>query len=225
MRRFLTLVCLAVPVMSQAIVIDDFTVPYSRTISSGTWVDYQTDPTLFTGERDVQMEIQMDSSGSSTLSVGNGMLSLVNDPLARSNIRLQYDGIGDEIGNTGQGKVLRDATNPTNPFPQGANKVRFHVESNNLQIVVGFQLLAGGVVQFINSRTVLAGGYKIVDVPLSPSAFARCDSIIVQVIASRQGANAYLSRIEVVPEPIGGTGLAAGVVLFGIAKVRGRVRS
>lgn len=213
MRRFLVLACLAVATVSQAIVIDDFTVPYTRTISTGTWVDYQTDPTLFTGERDVQMEILMDSSGPAELTIGNGMLTLVNSQLSRSTCFLQYDGVGDEINNTGEGKELISSSNPTNPFPAGATKVRTFVESSVLQTTIAVQLLRAGVVENQSSRTVLAGGPRVIDMDFHPAIMARCDSILFYAYVARQGSAISISRIEVVAEPHSGLLLAGGTLV------------
>lgn len=214
MRRFLTLVCLAVPVMSQAIVIDDFTVPYSRTISTGTWVDYQTDPTLFTGERDVQMEMLMQSSGQAQLSIGGGQLSLLNGAAARSYVQLEYDGIGDEIGNTGEGRVLQHRNNAPNSFPAGTNRVRFFVLSNTANITFEVSLYREGVELFHNGRTRSAEADYFVDVPFSASAFARCDAIILGIYQPALGGQTTLSRVELVPEvsPLAIFG-AAGIFL------------
>lgn len=216
MRRLLAFAFLAVPAMSQAIVIDDFTVPYTRTISEGTWVDYQTDASLFTGERDVMTEIPMLSAGDATVTIGNGRMSLTNTPQSRLWAYLQYDGIGDEAGNTGADRELTYATNPGHPFPDGARTIRFHVESSVLDTVVGVQLVRQGEVLYTNSRTVTAGGPRVLDIVAAPSIFEECDSMTVRVLATRLGASVTLTKIEVVPEVNPGLILTAGALAVGL---------
>lgn len=222
MRRFLVFACLAVPLVSQALIIDDFTVPYTRTISTGTWVDFQTDPTLFTGERDVQVGIQEGFTGDTTLTIGNGLLTIVNGPATRYSARLQYDGIGDEVGNIGPNKTLINSTGPENPFPEGARTIRFHVASCEVGATVGVEILQQGVVQFNTSRTVLAGGPRIIDIPVHPAIMPRSDSVILRAVTSSQSASLSLSKVEVVPELGSGLMMAAGTLgLLAAAKKGG----
>ncbi len=225
MRRFLALAFLAVPAMSQAIVIDDFTVPYTRTISEGTWVDYQTDPTIYSGERDVQMEMQMLSEGESMLTIGGGAFAVTNGPAARTYVELEYDGVGDEVGNTGAGKRLNHHTNLGNRFPEGSRRALFHISECNLRITIGLALWKEGVELFRTTRLVDPGTNLIAEVPLPATAFAQCDSVVLSVLAGRPSTHVIMSRIEIVPEPATFLGLAAGVVALGIRRSAGRCGS
>ena len=220
MRRFFIFACLAVPLMSQAIVIDDFNIPYSRTISTGTWVDYQTDPTLFTGERDVQFEALLGSGGSPSVEIGQGQLTVTNGPQGRSWVQLEYDGVGDEEGNTGPGRTLRHASNPTHSFPEGTSKIRFFVASCNMRFTVGMSLVQNGIPLYHNSRTVDPGVDQVVDVPLSTQAFAECDAIILDVYVSRPGAEVTLTSVALVPEASSLIGVASGLALLSAGRLR-----
>ncbi|HMS55680.1 MAG TPA: PEP-CTERM sorting domain-containing protein [Fimbriimonadaceae bacterium] len=213
MRFFAALSCLAVSAMSQALLLDNFTVPYSRTINSGSWVDFQTDPTLYTGERDVELHWLRNSTGPIALEVGQGQLSLSLSAGVTAGVFLEYDGIGDEVNNIGENRLLIHRPNTGNAFPDGTRIVRFHVLSvTSASSTLGVVLYKNGVAEFINSRNPVVGGSQVVDVPFSPGAFAQCDAIKLTV--SGTGTQIVLSHVELVPEPATLLALGAGAALL-----------
>ena len=212
MRTLALFGCLAVSAMSQAILLDDFTVPYSRTITSGSWVDYQTDASLYTGERDVETHWLRGVNGPVALEIGGGQLSLTLQPGVVAGAFLEYDGIGDEANNTGENRTLIHRPNTGNAFPEGTRIVRFHVLSASGPGTLGAVLLRNGVIEYINSRNPVIGGPHIIDVPFSPGAFAQCDAMFLTVSAT--GSQIVLSHVELVPEPGGLLVVGAGAALL-----------
>lgn len=207
--------------IAQATLIDGFTVPYTRTLSSGSYVDFQQDPSLFVGERDVQMDILSNSSGGQAhLEVGNGRFSLTNDAGVGSYVRFQYDLLGDEVGNTGPGRSLNYSTNPVNPFPPGADRVLFHLESVNAVIGLGVELYSGGVLQFQSGENPPIMGNQVVTVQLHHTNFEQCDSIVVSMYLPNADSDVVLTKVELVPEPGTGLSLVALSFLFGLQKKR-----
>lgn len=200
MRFFAVLSCLAVSAMSQALLLDNFTVPYSKTINSGSWVDFQTDETLYTGERDVELTWLRNNIGPIALEIGQGQLSLSLEAGVTAGVLLEYDGVGDEANNTGENRHLIHRPNIGNAFPEGTRIVRFHVQSvTSASSSLGVVLYKDGIAEFINSRNPVVGGTQIVDVPFHPTAFAQCDALMLTV--SGTGTQITLNSVELVPEP------------------------
>ncbi|HMS55682.1 MAG TPA: PEP-CTERM sorting domain-containing protein [Fimbriimonadaceae bacterium] len=219
MRFFAALSCLAVSAMSQALLLDNFTVPYSRTINSGSWVDFQTDPTLYTGERDVELTWLRNSTGHIALEIGQGQLSLSIAAGVSAGVLLEYDGVGDEVNNTGDNRHLVHRSNAGNAFPEGTRFVRFHVLSVSAPGTLGARLYQNGTNLFSNSRNPAVGGSQIVDVPFSLGAFAQCDAL--ELYVSGTGTQIVLSHVELVPEPSTLLALSASATLLLRRKPKG----
>lgn len=201
---------------ANAMILDNFTVPYSKTINSGTWVDYQTDEDIYTGERDVAMRILGALSGPFTYTIGNGQVTLSTENAERAFAYLEYDGVGDEVNNTGAGRELIRNPRPDLHFPEGTNRVRFHVESYNGPgvFVVGARLIQNGVEMFSVSRNPSGSGPMVVDVPFHPDAFAMCNTLEIRMGVPDVNSTLVINSIELVPEPSTGLALGGGAALM-----------
>lgn len=224
MRFFAALSCLAVSAMSQALLLDNFTVPYSKTIHSGSWVDFQTDPTLYTGERDVELAHLRGPTGEVSAAIGSGNLVFRSAQGVGGAVFLQYDGIGDEALNTGQNRHLINRPNSGNTFPEGTRIVRFHVLSvTSAESSLDVYLFKNGVHEFTNGRNPVVGGPQIVDVPFHPLAFAQSDSLAL--VVNGRGTEIVLSHVELVPEPDAMLALATLASPILVRGLRGKRKS
>lgn len=215
--------CLAVAAVSQAIVLDPFTVPYQKGLRTGSWVDFQTDAGIFSGERDVRIRATRDFSEGSegSVTIGDGRWIVSNGSGGRASVVLQYDGVGDEVGNTGAGRELVTGDPGLSPFPTGTSRVRFHVQRTEALSDFGVILYQNGIEQAALSRNAGAGVNFTVDVPLPPSLFARCDAIAVYAGISQSNASVVVTQVELVPEASGALSLIGG--LFGLTLLRRRL--
>lgn len=207
-------------------IIDNFTIPYSKTISSGTFVDYQTDASLLSGERDVETEILSNTGGGAAhLAIGGGQISLRNDAGVGSMVRLEYDGVGDEVNNTGAGRTLIHAFNPNNPFPIGASRVVVHVDrllGGPMEVAV--HLYKDGVRTFQYGRNPAPGENFTINFNIFPANLRECDAMQVYFYLPLPLQEIAVSKVEIVPEGNTALFLLAGGLAVGARKRTPRKR-
>lgn len=226
MKSTLTVFTLFLIGTANAMILDNFTVPYSRTINTGSWVDYQTDDEIYTGERDVSLRILSATNGAAHLTIGEGEVTLSTENAQRAFGYLEYDGIGDEVNNTGAGRLLIPNPRSDLHFPEGTDRARFHIESVNAPdiFVLGVRLFQNGVEMFslATNPNASGGGPRVVDVQLSPQAFAMCNTVQFRFALPDPNSSLVISKIELVPEPNGAMLLAGGAAVLGLSRHRKR---
>lgn len=198
-------------------IIDDFSTAYTKTITSGSWVDSQIGTFVGgSGERDVEMRVisnplaqQLDLTitGSQLAVVSNGFGTL-------SKVSLQYDAIGDEAGNTGANKFLTNGAGFAAGTLAGetALVVRFLGNDLDLDVTATLRRTGGIISQMTQTR---AGGSGIGDMVFNfGGTLGDADSLTFEFNSARSGDFA-LEGIEAVPEPATmvtlGLGLAAAL--------------
>ena len=215
MRNFALIVAGLVAAGASAnVIIDDFSLAYSKTITSGSWVDYQSGAFLGgSGERDIEMRVlsnplqqQLDLTitGSQLSIVSNGFQTL-------SRISLQYDGFDDEAGNTGQNRLLTDSEF-TGSKLAGNDKLVVKFLDNDLPVnVKAIVRNSGGIIQQISQvRAAGAGaGDMVFDFGFANLQDARSVTFVFE--ADRSGDFA-IEGIEAVPEPATMVALGAGAL-------------
>ncbi|HMS55961.1 MAG TPA: hypothetical protein PKA27_11230 [Fimbriimonadaceae bacterium] len=223
MKSTLIILALTLNGTAHAMILDNFTVPYSNTITSGTWVDYQTDEEIYTGERDVAMRI-LGATGGFTYTIGNGRVTLSTQGAGRAFAYMEYDGIGDEVNNTGPGRELIRNPRPDLHFPEGTTRVRFHIESFTGTGVfeVGARLIQNGTALFSVGRNSSEAGVSVIDVPFHPDAFAVCNTIEIRFGLQNPNSTLVISTVELVPELNTLTGVLGAGALFGVRRLRKR---
>ncbi|HMS54408.1 MAG TPA: hypothetical protein PKA27_03320 [Fimbriimonadaceae bacterium] len=215
-----TLALASLHYLGHAMIIDNFTVPYSKTLTSGTFVDYQTDASLLSGERDVETEILSNSGGGAAhLAIGGGQISLRNDAGVGSMVRLEYDGVGDEINNTGPGRSLIHAFNPNNPFPLGSSRVVVHVDRLvGAPMEVAVHLYRDGVRTFQYGRNPSPGENFTINFNIFPANLRECDSMQVYFYLPLPLQEIVVSKVEIVPEGNSALFLLTGGIVLGYRK-------
>jgi len=219
MKTTLTLLAAFTTVSANAMILDNFSVPYARTINSGSWVDYQTDADIYTGERDVALKI-LGTEGAAHYTIGEGKITLATEGAERTFAYLEYDGVGDEVGNIGPGHDLIRNPRSDLHFPEGTRLVRFHVQSVSTPriYVLGARLFQNGTEMFSVFRNPSEAG--IVDIPFAPSAFSICNTIELRVGLIDPNSSVVINKVELVPEPGSGLFYATGAALVGFGRRR-----
>ena len=200
-----------------AVIIDDFSVPYSKSITSGSNVDYQSGAFLGgLGERDVEMRVWSNPLGQSMdLTITGRQLAIVSNGFSlRSKLTLQYDNDGDEAGNTGANHLLNTSAFGASHFA-GNDTIQVRMLGNDLPINVKMTLRdgAGGVIsQIVQSK--LGGGAGNVNFNAGAAAMLAARSLTLEFEAETSGDFA-IEEIAAVPEPatMAALGLGAAAML------------
>lgn len=194
------------------VIIDDFSVPYAKTITSGSNVDEMSGAVLG-GARDVEMRVSSNPLQQQyDLTITGQQLAVVSNGFGvLSTLKLQYDGV-DEAGNTGVNKLLRNSAGPAGLL-QGNNVIRVRFLGNDLDLNVKAVLRTSGSVIAQQEAVRSAGsGIGNLDFAFSGGDAAAADSLTLEFSSVRSGDYA-VEGIEAVPEPASmiaiGTGLAA----------------
>ena len=152
-----------------------------------------------------------------------------NYPGEDAMIRIQYDGTGDEQGNTGLGKRLRNGGGGQALFNGADGGIRiWGSEPNggeNMQTTVTLRLAGSTLASFTRNvgRSDLFIAYEF---PFAPEVFGEADSLTIEFRTFARGGSRsgfHISRIEtIVPEGESGIALAAGVSALALAALRKR---
>lgn len=214
MKSFIsTLVLLGVAGMSEATLLDSFDVPYSRSISTGTYVDTMADPSFFGGHRDIGIEIYRNTgSGSVHVEIANGRLRITNEPGVIAIVRLQYDGTGEAAQNLGAGRHLVPYVLPGDrPFGEGTDSMNVYIDDAQYTrgISVGLNLYKNGALENQISRNP-PRGQSIVAVG-NPVIFAINNAIEAEFQLFDGGDSITVDRMELVPEPASGFAILGAV--------------
>lgn len=183
------------------IIIDDFSVPYSRTIKSGTRVDAQGGAFL-SGERDIEMRVFSNPFNQDyDVTITGGQLAVISQGFGTlAKLSLQYDCPGDET--PGTNVSLNNNANTANLLGNGVNNTfRVKFLDNDLPVQVICTLRNNGAIVASHSatRAALAGPGNL-DFTFAPGDVATSGSITFEFLADRSGDFA-LEGIEAVPEP------------------------
>jgi hypothetical protein len=198
--------------LAQAVLIDDFSVPCSNSILGSSWVGAQTG-TMLSGERDVQLSISanplnqffdLDVPASGLLIVSNGFMS-------EGVATLQYDGVGDEVGNLGAGKILSYGGSGS-PILGGSNdRIRIKFIGNDLDVkVTATSRLNGNILDSASATRSAGSGAGFLDLFVSSSALAAMDSLTLE-FRGAPSADFALGSVEAVPEPTSTLVVVAGI--------------
>lgn len=210
-KKAVILFLLASAVAARADVIDNFsTGAFMQSITTGTFVLTQAGA-MSTGERDVQMNVLGNPFNQFLdVSVGSGMNVVSNGFGVVSKVTLQYDVNGDEVGNTGAGKVLTNSGSGSS-IGLGANPiVRLNFAGNDLAVTARVVLRNSGAVIGEAVGIKNPGGAGVLDLVLGSAAMSSADSISIEFSADPSGDFA-LTSVEAVPEPATMAALGIGV--------------
>lgn len=190
---------------AQALVVDGFDVAYSQAVSTGTYVDTQDDPSLFFGERDIGIEILSNTSGGSVhVDIAAGRITIRNDEGVGSYVKLQYDGVGEEAGNTGPGHTLIAGILPTGTFWEGKNhSSAFFVDDAQYTGFISLRTVVflDGVLRWESSDNPHMGGPQVVTNALGWGPMRRGNAINLEFYMPNGGSTITVDHIDLVPEP------------------------
>lgn len=190
---------------SQAQMVDNFSVPFAFSMAAATsWVGVSTPPpgVVLTGERDIEMAITANPNVQFLDLTINAGLSITSSGFGTdSRVKLQYDGVGDEAGNTGFGKTLTNSSSSAGFLGAGNDRVRLNWLGNDLDVTATVELRAGGSL-IASSSLLRAGGSGAgaQDHFFTVANIAAADSLTV-VLDGVPSADFALRSIETVPEP------------------------
>lgn len=211
MRKFLVLAAVVVSGVAQAnVTIDNFTTAYFDTIIGGTSVQFQQGAGIIGGERDVELNVLANPLNQFLdIAIAGGLTVISNGFGVQSKVSLQYDGLNDEVGNTGPGKVLTNAGGA--PLGIGfCNAVRVGFIGNDLKVNIQVEARLAGVVIGVGNGMRAAGqGVGFEDIAMAPAALAAADSLTFRFQADPSGDFA-ISGLECVPEPASMAALGLG---------------
>lgn len=213
MKKLLTVALLGISAVSQAmVIIDDFSVPFSQRITSGSFLAVQSGAVL-SGERDIEMRIlsnplsqplDVTITGSQLAVVSNGFQTL-------STLKLQYDVAGDEAGNLGVNNLLTNSTGSINLAGNNTIIVKF-LGGNDAAVTVNAFLRSGGsVIASQSAVRPISGLNGQVELGFSAAQAASADSLTLEFSSDRSGDYA-LEGVEAVPEPASMIALGAGLL-------------
>lgn len=212
MRKFLVLAAVVVSGVAQAnVTIDNFTTAYFDTIIGGTSVQFQQGAGIIGGERDVELNVLANPLNQFLdIAIAGGLTVISNGFGVQSTVSLQYDGLNDEVGNTGPGKVL---TNAGNGAPLGVgfcNAVRIGFIGNDLKVNITVEARnAGAIIGVGNGMRAAGQGAGFEDIAMAPAVLAAADSLTFRFTADPSGDFA-ISGLECVPEPASMAALGLG---------------
>lgn len=211
MKKITLLVAgLSVFTVSQAQdIIDDFSIPYSSTVISGSVSAVQTG-SMLSGERDVRVRVINNpiAGQAARVTITGSQLSVIsNDFLVRSTLELQYDKLGDET--PGVNVQLNNGAGTANLLG-GNTQVDVRFLQNDLAVDVMATLRAQGSVIAQISKTRAAGSGQGAESFNFGAIAAQADSITFTFGAAPSGDFA-LEGLEAVPEPASMTALALGL--------------
>lgn len=222
MKKALVLGLIGVVGAAQAqVIIDDFSVPYTKTIVSGSNVDAMSGAVL-SGERDVEMrvtsnpfhqdyDLKITGSQLAVISTGFGLLST---------LKLQYDGLGDEAGNTGANKLLNNSGALASGILGGNNNIQVRFLGNDQALNVSAILRKdGGIIGQIDKVRAAQSGIGAESFVFTAAQIAEADSLTL-VIGSPRSGDYALEGVEAVPEPATMAALGAGLAALAARRRR-----
>lgn len=192
------------------VIIDDFSVPYAKTITSGSNVD-EMSGAVVGGFRDVEMRVQSNPFAQNyDLTITGSQLAVISTGFGlQSTLKLQYDG-QDEVGNTGANKLLRNNAGVAGLL-QGNNTIRVKFLGNDQDLNVKAILRTNGsIIEQQQATRAAASGIGNLDLVFSSGAVASAQSLTLEIASPRSGDYA-LEGVEAVPEPATMTALGLGV--------------
>lgn len=215
MKKIVLLAMAGTVVTAHAVLVDDFSTSYTNSIGTGTWVDSQSG-SMLGGERDVELAVlantfsqfadtDIPGSAASIFSNGFGVESVTT---------YQYDRTGDEAGNMGPGKLLKNGGTGAALIGSPDTSVLIDWLGNDLRVVVDVTTRLNGSTLGTASGVRLAGsgaGSMLINV----LGLDKADSLTI-AFHGDVNADFGISRIQTVPEPatlLGLTSLLAGAVL------------
>lgn len=212
MKQATLLAFCLVTVGAQAITIDDFSTAYSQSVLSGTWVD-STNAAVLGGERDVQLMVlgnPFNQFADMDLMPIAGIFS--NGFGVTSMFTLQYDRAGDETGNTGAGKTLKNGGTGVALLPKGTNLICLTWIGNDLDVTATVTArLSGGVLGSASLMRPAGSGMGLTF--LAVAGLDQADSITFD-FSGATSADFALSSLKAVPEPTTWSALAAASLVF-----------
>jgi len=218
-KTTIALVAMCLVGSSHAILVDNFATAGGTSISSGTIVGTNAGPGIIGGERDREQVVLANPLGQFLdVSIGGGLHVVSNGFLMDSVVSLQYDGAGDEVGNTGVGNTLNHAGTGALAGAFAGDRVRIGWLGNDLKVDVRVELRKAGAVLSTNTvaRAAMSGaGFQ--DIFMNSADMAMADSLTVRFHADPSGDFA-IGRIETVPEPA--TMAALGLGLAAVSRRR-----
>ncbi len=222
-RIALALAMMGAATMAEATILDTFDVPYSRSISSGTYVDTFADSSFFGGHRDIQLEVYENTgTGSIHVEIANGKLRINNDPGVIAEVRFQYDGFGELPNNTGAGKqTVAYALPGERPFGDGTDSLKVYIDDAQFQrgIGVGFNLYRDGFHANEISRNPPRGA-SVLTIGPNPFVFVVNNAIDLRFGLIDGGDTIVVDRAELVPEVGTIIGLMGALGALGLANGR-----
>ncbi len=216
----LGLIC-AVGAANAQVIIDDFSVPYTKTIVSGSNVDAMSGAVL-SGERDVEMRVVSNPFGQDyDLRITGSQLAVISTGFGvLSTLKLQYDGNGDEAGNTGVNKLLTNSGASASGILAGNNNIQVRFLGNDQQLTVSAVLRKdGGIIGQIDKVRAAAAGIGSESFIFTSAQAAQADSLTFVISSDRSGDYA-IEGIEAVPEPATMTAIAAGLAALAARRRR-----
>lgn len=203
MKKVLILGLLSGAVSSQALIIDSFaTGPFSVSIQSSSYVATQNG-SMSSGERDVEARVYANPFNQwLDVSINSGLNVVSNGFGVASKVTLQYDMNGDEVGNTGAGKLLNTTGAGAPILSVGADdRLRLTFLGNDSNVTVTATVKQGNTQLAQAMATKSAGGGGVLDLVVGNSALANADSVTLEFEADPSGDFA-LAEIGTVPEPM-----------------------